>query len=145
MSDDLRDRADARFARALEATGARDPRDHLRGRLRQLRADDAAAYRKATAYYEETLIPSVAGDDSDPLAEWLEFARVLAELTVPGRAVQIDPTGRADDYARPVPGDALVLHLPENPATPAILLGAPRKLSPAQRAAYDLLVSQTTE
>jgi hypothetical protein len=85
----------------------------------------------------------VAEDDSDPLGEWLEFARVLAELTTPGRAVWIDATGRSSDYERPVPPDALVLHLPENPGAPAILLGLPPDLSPHQRAAYDLLVRQT--
>jgi hypothetical protein len=143
MDDDLRARADARFARALERTGARDPRDFLRRQMRALKESDAAAYRRAAAYFEETLTPAVAEDDSDPLGEWLEFARVLAELTTPGRAVWIDATGRSSDYERPVPPDALVLHLPENPGAPAILLGLPPDLSPHQRAAYDLLVRQT--
>jgi hypothetical protein len=142
MSDDLRARADERFARALEQTGARDPRDFLRGQMRALKETDAAAFRRATAYYEETLLPAVAAEDSDPLAEWLELARVLAELTTPGRAVQIDATGRSRDYERPVPLDALVLHLPETPSAPAIVLGLPATLSPQQRATYDLLVAQ---
>lgn len=143
MSDDLRARADERFARTLEQTGARDPRDFLRRQMRALKESDAAAYRRATAYFEETLTPAVAVEGSDPLGEWLEFARVLAELTTPGRAVWIDATGRSRDYERPVPADALVLHLPQNAGTPAVVLGLPPALSPHQRASYDLLVRQT--
>ena len=142
MADDLRARADERFKQALEQTGARDPRNFFRDMLRDLKAADAEAFRRALRYYEETLIPTVAGEGSDPVAEWLEYGRVLASLATPGRTVQIDPGGRARDYARPVPADALVLHLPENAAHKAIFIGAPPKLSPHQRAAFDLLVKQ---
>ena len=141
--DDLRARADERFARALADAGARDPRDFFRDRLRDLKVSDADAFRRALAYYEGTLIPAVAADGSDPIAEWLEYGRILAELTIRGRTVQIDATGRAHAYARPVPGDCLVLHLPENPSAPALTVGLPPRLSPAQRAAFDLLVRQT--
>ncbi len=57
--------------------------------------------------------------------------------------MQIDATGRSCAYQRPVPADALVLHLPSNPGTAAVLLGLPPQLSEHQRAAYDLLVRQT--
>ena len=143
MADDLRARADERFERALQQTGARDPRAFFRDQLRDLKANDAGAFRRALRYYEETLIPAVADEGSDPVAEWLEYGRVLASLSTPGRTVQIDTTGRARDYARPVPPDAMVLHLPENAARPALVLGIPPKLSPAQRASYDLLVKQS--
>jgi hypothetical protein len=143
MADtDLRARADERFARALEAAGARDPRTFYRAQLVELKAADANAYRRALAYFEQTLIPAVARDDSDAMAEWLEYGRVLATLTTPGRTVQIDPGGRAADYARPVPADALVLHLPDRTAAKAIVVGIPTTLSPAQRASYELLVKQ---
>lgn len=140
--DDLRARADARFAQALEAAGARDPRDFYRKQLVELKSADAGAYRRALAYYEQELIPAVARDDSDPMAEWLEYGRVLATLAGPGRTVQIDASGRAEDYARPVPADALVLHLPERTTARAIVVGIPTALSPAQRASFDLLVKQ---
>jgi hypothetical protein len=140
-SPDLREQAEARFQAALRERNARDPRDFYRDRLRALKGENPEAFREATRYYEETLIPAVAAPDSDPLAEWLEYGRVLARLAMPGRTVQIDPTGRASDYARPVPPDALVLHLPESrPA--ALLVGLPAALSPAQKAAHDLLVRQ---
>jgi hypothetical protein len=143
MADDFRARADERFERALQQTGARDPRGFFRDQLRDLKANDADAFRRALRYFEETLIPTVADEASDPVAEWLEYGRVLASLAIPGRTVQIDPGGRARDYARPVPLDAMVLHLPDNAARPALVLGIPPKLSPAQRASYDLLVKQS--
>ena len=102
MADpDLRARADERFAQALAAAGARDPRDHYRKQLTELKAGDAAAYRRALAYFTDELIPAVARDDSDPLAEWLEYGRVLATLFARGRTVQIDPGGRAAVYVVP--------------------------------------------
>ncbi|HYH81571.1 MAG TPA: hypothetical protein VEX86_17330 [Longimicrobium sp.] len=143
MADaDLRARADARFARVLQETGARDPRDFYRKQLVALKAADAGAYRRALAYYDETLTPAVARDDSDAVGEWLEYGRFLATLTGPGRTVQIDGDGRATDYQRPVPPDALVLHLPDRSNAPAVTVGLPNSLTPAQRANYDLLVKQ---
>jgi hypothetical protein len=140
--EDLRARADERFARALQETGARDPRDFYRKSLVALKARDAGAYRHALEYFESQLIPAVAREDSDALGEWLEYGRFLASLVTPGRAVQIDAGGRASDYARPVPLDALVLHLPDRTTEPAAIVGLPSGLSPAQRASYDLLVRQ---
>lgn len=85
MADDLRARADERFQRALQQTGARDPRNFFRDMLRDLKAADADAYREALRYFNETLIPAVADDASDPVAEWLEYGRVLASLAIRGR------------------------------------------------------------
>ena len=143
MDDDLRARADQRFEHARQQTGARDPRSFLRDQLRELKGASPDAYRRAVRYFEETLIPTVADEASDPVAEWLEYGRLLASLAVPGRTVQIDAGGRARDYARPVPLEAMVLHLPENASRPALVLGIPPKLTPSQRAAYDLLVKQS--
>ena len=143
MADaDLRARADERFASALADAGARDPRDFYRKQLVALKARDREAYGRALAYFEERLIPAVAADGSDAIGEWLEYGRVLASLMTAGRTVQVDGGGRASDYARPVPPDALVLHLPERTGDPAIIVGLPTTLSPAQRANYDLLVRQ---
>ena len=143
MDDDLRTRADARFEQALKQTGARDPRGFYRDQLKELKAGSPDGFRRALRYFEETLIPTVAGEGSDPVAEWLEYGRMLASLAVPGRTVQIDAGGRARDYARPVPLEAMVLHLPETASRPALVLGIPPKLTPAQRASYDLLVKQS--
>lgn len=140
---DLRARADARFESALQQAGARDPREFYRGQLVALREENPEAFRRARAYFEDQLIPAVAAEDSDPCAEWLEYGRVLASLAAAGRTVQIDPTGRAAEYARPVPPDHLVLHLPDTPSRPAIIVGIPPKLSHAQKATHDLLVKQS--
>jgi hypothetical protein len=140
---DLRARADARFESALQQAGARDPREFYRKQMVALRDAAPDAFRRARAYFEEQLIPAVAAEDSDPRAEWLEYGRVLATLAAKGRTVQIDPTGRASEYARPVPPDHLVLHLPDAPSEPAIIVGIPARLSPAQKATHDLLVKQS--
>jgi hypothetical protein len=141
VAPELRARADARSDSVLK--GARDPRDFYRDRLRALKAQDPDAFRRALAYYEDHLIPAVAAGDSDPRAEWLEYGRVLASLAAKGRTVQVDPTGRAAEYTRPVPADHLVLHLPDAPSQPALIVGIPAKLSPAQKATHDLLVKQS--
>ena len=139
---ELRARADERFEEALRVAGARDPRDFYRERMKALKEQDPAGFRRALAYFNETLIPNVAREDADPLEEWLEYGRLLATLSVPGRTVQIDATGRAVDYRRPVPRDSLVLHLPDASTQPALIVGIPPKLSPPQKAAHDLLVRQ---
>lgn len=136
----LRERADARFEQALQATGARDPREFYRTRLRELREQDAAAFKRALEYFEGTLTPEVAREGSDPVAAWLEYGRFLATLVAPGRTVQVDTSGLAHEYTPPVPLDHLVLHLPEKTAVPVQVVGIPVQLSPAQRATYDLLV-----
>lgn len=142
--DELTRRADLRFDSAREAAGARDPRDFYRQRLRELKERDPQAFRRAVDHYERTLIPAVAREDSDPLAEWLEYGRMLAELTAPGETVQIDPSGRASPYAVPIAIDRLILHLPTSGRERAIPVGLPPALSPAQRATFDLLVNRKT-
>jgi hypothetical protein len=138
--DEIRRRADRRFDEALEREGARDPRDFYRGQLSELRERDREGYGRALAYFQERLIPAVAEETGDPLAEWLEYGCLLANLLVEGAAVQIDPTGRSWPYAPPVPRDHLVLHLPTSTREAAVAVGLPATLSAAQRATYDLLV-----
>lgn len=141
----LRARAEEQLARALTASAARDPREFYRGRLRELRERDGAAFQRAVDYFEHTLVPRVAGGEADPLAEWLEYGRLLAELTAPGRTVQVDASGQASPYARPVPREALVLHLPLATQQRALVVGLPPRLSSAQSATYALLVEGRQE
>jgi len=136
----LKDRADERFADALRSTGARDPREFYRDRLRELRGRDERAFAQALDYYDNRLLPAVAADGSDPVAEWVEYGRILAQLTADGQTVQIDPTGCSLPYSPPVPLDHLILHLPTATREPALVIGLPTQLSPAQRATYELLV-----
>lgn len=139
MTDDAKHRAEARLQEALDRSGARDPREYYRSRLKALRDRDRAAYDRAVAYYRDVLIPGIA-DGGEPLAAWTEYGRTLAELQGPGRTVSIDGTGRSSPYSAPAPLDHLILHLPDRSREPALLVGLPTELTPAQRATYDWLV-----
>lgn len=140
MSDDVTSEADRRLAEALERSGARDPREFYRERLRELKAADADGYAAAVAYYRDKLMPGVASGASEAIPAWTEYGRRLAEALAPGRTVCVDATGRASPYRAPAGSDQLVLHLPDGKGR-ALLVGLPAKLSPAQRATYDVLVS----
>lgn len=140
MSDDVTERADRRLEAALEATGARDPREYYRERLRELKQADPEGYQRAVAYYRDTLLPTVAEGTGDPIAAWTEYGRRLAEALTSGRTVAIDETGRATPYTGPEAAK-LILHIPDGRAGRAILVGLPPQLSRAQRATYDVLVA----
>ena len=139
MPTDL-EKADAAIEKALATSGARDPREFYRERLRELKQSSADAYEEAVAYYRDTLVPSVAGGSIDPLVAWTEYGRKLAELAAPGRTVSIDPTGRAEPYTSPVSQERLVLHMPDARKGRALLVALPPELSAAQHACYDWLV-----
>ena len=140
MSDDLKQRADQMLEQALTASGARDPRDFYRDRLRELKKANADGYEQAVHYYRGTLIPTVAGGEQDALEAWTEYGRRLADALAPGRTVSIDETGRAHPFNAPQPG-RLLLHLPEDKGSRALLAGLPLELTTAQRATYDVLIS----
>ncbi len=138
----MRQRADARVDEALERAALLDPRDFYRERLRLLKERDPAAFTEARRYYEDVLLPRVAAADSDPVLEWFEYGRRLAELGGAGRVVIIDASGRSTDYTPPLSLAQLLLHLPEDNGTPVLALNVPRNLSPAQQATYALLVER---
>jgi hypothetical protein len=138
MSDDPRTRADARLEAALEAAGMRDPRPLYRKILKHLRERDAAAFERAIRHFDDELVPGVAGGE-DPVAAWLAYGRLLADLLGEGRTVEVDGTGRARPAASPS-GEGLVLHLPDAADAPALVLRYPRDATAAQDATYELLV-----
>ena len=140
MEQGLHDRADRIFEEALGQTGAKDPREFYRARLREMKADNPEAYREAVAYYEDDIVPSIAEAGDDPLMAWQRFGCRVAELTVTGTPIEIDATGRRRPYAPPTPLDRLVLHLPQESSGRALVVGLPPELSAAQLATYDLLV-----
>jgi len=131
--------AEKRFLDALEAVGARDPREFYRERLKELKQVDAAGYEATVVYYRESLIPSVASGEADPLGAWLEYGRVIVAAIAEGHTVEIDGLGRRAAYSPPTPRDRLVLHLPAAGGR-ALLVGLPTELTDAQRASFDLLV-----
>lgn len=140
MSDSLAAAADLALETALAASGARDPREFYRERLRELKRAKPEEYASAVAYYTETLLPEVAHGTRAPLEAWTEYGRRLAAALAPGRTVSIDRTGRAHPYDEP-DEDRLVIHLPEEGGARALLVGLPPTLSEAQRATYDVLVA----
>lgn len=145
MADDPVRRADEAFARALEATGARDPREYYRKQMAELKQSSPAAFAEARDYYSGVLVPAVADGREDPVQAWLEFGRRLAEWSSPGETVLVDGSGVAHPWTRPVPLDHLVLHLPEARGGTALAVGIPARPTPAQRATFDLLVAMKRE
>lgn len=143
MSDPITAEADRRLEEALEVHGARDPREFYRERLRDLKQADTEAYERAVTYYRETLLPSIASGARDPLDAWTEYGRTLAGALAPGRTVRIDRSGRARAYDAPERSD-LILQIPEQKGGRALLIALPARLSPAQKATYDVLVSGKT-
>ena len=140
MNDTVAAAAERALEIALAESGARDPRDFYRERLRELKQLRPDEYRSLVAYYTDTLLPEVAHDRRDALVAWTEYGRRLAEALAPGRTVQIDDTGRALPYD-PAGCVGLVLHLPRDAGARALLVALPRSLTSAQRATYDVLVS----
>ncbi|MEZ4415672.1 MAG: hypothetical protein R3E10_07950 [Gemmatimonadota bacterium] len=140
MSSDLQSAHDDRFQEALEASGARDPREFYRERLRELKQSDPAAYQQAVSYYQDELVPKIARGEVEPLSAWLEYGRRLCAWTAPGETVEVDASGQRHPHRPPTPSDRLVLHLPDDKGTRALLVGLPQELSAAQRATFDLLV-----
>ncbi len=141
MNQELHDRADQIFEDALGKTGAKDPREFYRKRLREMKAENPDAYGEAVAYYQNELVPSIAEAGDDPLMAWQQFGCRMAELTVTGTPIEIDTTGRRRPYAPPTPADRMVLHIPQGSKGRALIIGLPPELSAAQLATYDLLVA----
>lgn len=140
MSSDPKQAAEARFAEALAATGARDPRDHYRKMLRELKRNSAEGYAEGVAYYQQTLIPSIA-DGKDPLEAWRDYGLLIARLAAPGRPVAVDPRGRSRPFQVPGnPGD-MILHMPHRSRERPILVTFPAEPSEAQIATFDWLVA----
>jgi hypothetical protein len=139
-SDTVAAAAEQALEAALAESGARDPREFYRERLRELKRLRPDEYQSAVTYYTRTLLPEVAERRREALSAWTEYGRRLAEALTPGRTVTIDETGRARPYEASG-GLGLILHLPEDGGGRALLVALPRTLSPAQRATYDVLVA----
>ena len=134
------EKADRIFEKALRESGARDPRELCRERLRELKASNPDGYQQAVDFFNETLIPEVASGASDPLQAWLEYGCRLADQVTAGDAVVVDATGRRHPCTWPVALEHLLLHIPRGKGGRALAVGLPPEPSPAQRATYELLV-----
>ena len=136
LAEVARGRTDTSLARA----GLEDPRPALRDLLRRLRAQDAEGFAEATDRYAQELVPAAASEDTDPLVAWIDYARWLADRLAHGKAVVIDVTGRASQASGGPEPCMLLVHLPDEQTTRAMVLLAPRQLSEPQRETVKLLV-----
>ncbi len=141
MTTDLQEKADARLAAALAASGARDPREYYRTQLRELKRSNPEGYDRAVGYYQDELVPSIVERDADPVQAWQAYGLLIAQVTSPGRAVAIDPSGRSRPVESSGALDDMVLHLPDARQAPILLVGLPPKPSPAQMATHRWLVA----
>jgi hypothetical protein len=140
MDQTAKAEADRRFEEAVEATGARDPRDFYRQALRDLKEPNPAGYARAVAHFQNVLVPGIVSGDLEPVKAWREYGRLIAEETAAGTTVEIDETGRSRPYSPDSAMSLLVLHLPDEKGARAILVSLPPSPSPAQRASFELLV-----
>jgi hypothetical protein len=124
---------------ALSEAGLEDPRPGYRKLLLHLKGLDAAAFEEATHRFNETLVPDVASGSVAALEAWLAYARWLCERIRAGRIVAIDGSGRATDGAETLAADTVLIHLPDEPAAPAIVLATPSRPTPSQKATVELL------
>lgn len=139
MTDDPKARADARLEAALDGATQRDPRPYYRHVLRYLKDRAPDAFQRSYRYFEEELVPRVAGE-ADPLEAWLDYGRALAGALGDGRTVEVDSSGRARSVSDLEKARGLVLHIPDSTDAPLLVLRCPREPSPAQKATHELLV-----
>jgi hypothetical protein len=130
-----------RLDEALAEAGLEDPRPAFRALLLRIRERDPGAFREESERFEREVVPAVVSDETPALAAWTRYGAGLAQRLGPGRAVAVDPGGRARDLPAggAPPGSSLVLHLPDD-GSRALALLRPRSPSDAQRATEELLV-----
>ena len=139
MDNTAKQRADALTDEAISAAELEDFREDYRERLRWLKDNRPQHFPDALSHYNDVLVPNIAAGN-DPFAEWLEYGKLLGELSGAGKTVSIDETGRAKKLTNEA--GLLDLHLPEDTSVPALRLAIPRKMSDAQRATLDLLAKR---
>lgn len=140
MDPDLKQAADARFDEARAEAGARDPRAYYRERLKELRSSNPQRYAEAVQYYEDQLVPSIAGGDAEPLRAWTEFGARLAGLIAPGEAWAVGGTGERRPHDPSGDLADVVLHVPKGRGA-VFVVWLPPALTPAQQATVDWLVA----
>ena len=139
MDDTAKRRSDERTQNAISTAGLVDFREAYRDRLRWLKDTQPQAFNRALAHYNDILVPNIA-EGTDPIAEWIEYGKVLGNLSGVGKVLSIDETGKARPAGEAI--DGLILHLPDETGVPALALAVPAQLSDAQRATLNLLVKQ---
>jgi len=125
---------------ALKRVGLADCRPLCRKLLLRLKDRDPEAFREATRRYQDEMEPSIADGTADPVATWLDYGAWLAGQLAEGSPLAIDASGRARPFDSSADCDKLVLHVPADDRTPAILLAMPAAPSDPQRETAELLL-----
>ena len=144
MDDTAKAQIETRTAEAIENGPYEDFRQAYRDHLRWLKETSPRGFSNALKYYNDILAANIAAGH-DPLGEWLEYGRTLAQLSGPGKVYRIDETGRALPVTDVAGSRGVLLHLPDDINVRAFPLAIPRTLSPHQRATLDLLVNRKLE
>jgi hypothetical protein len=139
MSSEAKKLADERLTRSLAQRGALDARETYRALLRSLKAQSADAFTKASRYYDQQVVPRL-GADADPLDAWIDYGRLIGELSGTGRMMIVDETGRAAPYVAPLAPGNIVMFVPDDTRAGSFVAVQPAELSAAQRATVALLV-----
>jgi hypothetical protein len=139
MSTESRRQADERLAAALADAGAADRRDDYRDRLRVLKRDNTAEFRRMTEHYEQIVLPDLLAA-ADPLRVWIEFGMTLGGSAGPGRVAAVDGTGRSATWVGEYAAGELLLWIPDDRQAEALPLMVPAEPTAAQEATLDLLV-----
>ena len=88
MDQTAKAEADRRFEEAVEAPGARDPRDFYRQALRDWKEPNPAGDARAVAHVRNVLGPGIASGDLEPNGAWRETGRLIAEETAAGTTTE---------------------------------------------------------
>jgi hypothetical protein len=139
MTRVTKQQADARLEARCAELGLADARVPYRELLKALRARDAEAYARATAHYEQQVLPALGGA-GDALAAWIDYGRVIGEMLGPGRMLTIDATGAARSWRPPLAAGEMVLYVLDDGARGSFVAASPIEPSAAQRATIGLLV-----
>ncbi len=136
MNDTAKRRAEELTEKAVAAGAFEDFREPYRARLRWLKDSQPQAFTRALAHFNNVLVPNIAAGN-DAIAEWVEYGKLLGELSGRGRVLSIDASGKAAPLSEL---RGLILHVPDDLSVPALPLAMPRELSDAQRATMQLLI-----
>lgn len=137
--DSGKSRGDARLEAAFSRLGMQDPRESYRSVLRELRARDAEAFARATAHYQQHVVPALASS-ADPVDTWIDYGRVIGEMMAPGAMMVVDGTGRALPVRSPIGAGELIVFVPDDGTRGAFVAARPAELSAAQAATISLLI-----
>lgn len=126
------------YVASLSRHGLADVQPLYRQLLLRLKAQDASAYEEAVSRYRDEVENAVDSAD-DPVAIWVEYGAWLAPRLAPGTLKAINGDGFASDAGSPPPLGPMLMHLPEDRSTRALVLAMPASPSRAQEETAALL------